>query len=82
MSVRIYGQPCSFPYDPGEPPIEPGRVRIYEFLHGYEEISIEEYNARVEEYKNDPLCQALEEEILKEINREVVRMIESEALKK
>lgn len=73
--IRIYGQPCSFPYDPGEEPIQPGRVRIYEFMHGYEEISIEEYNERVEAYKNDPLCQIIEQEIQKEINAEVIRQI-------
>ena len=51
--------------------LEPGMVRIYEFLHGYRDIPIEEYR----KYENDPLLKLLKEEIQKEINREVVRAI-------
>ena len=58
-----------------EPPVPPGYVRIYEFLHGYEDIPQEEYDRQVEEMKNDPFCQILREEITKEINAEIIRKI-------
>lgn len=60
--------------------LQPGYVREYEFLHGYRDITIEEYNKSVEDFKNDPFCQILSEEIQKEINREVIDIICKKAI--
>jgi hypothetical protein len=59
----------------GYPLLQPGYVRLYEFLHGYEDIPIEEWQAIQQATKDDPLMQILAEEVQKEINKEVVRMI-------
>jgi hypothetical protein len=55
--------------------LQPGYAREYEFLHGYNDITIEELDKRVEDFNNDPLAQILMEEIQKEINREVIQSI-------
>jgi hypothetical protein len=69
---------CSvgFEADPGDPPLKKGYVRLYEFLHGFEDIPIEQWEQMQEAAKNDPLYQLLLEEVTKEINREVIRTIE------
>ena len=54
-----------------EEPIAPGHVRIYEFLHGYEDKPI----AEIEKSESDPLMKVLNEETQKEIDKEVIRMI-------
>lgn len=43
--------------------LEPNHVRIYEFLHGYEDITIDEY----EQWNNDPRHKIFVEELQKEI---------------
>lgn len=57
--------------EPGEEPVKEGFVRIYEFLHGWEDVAESSY----EEMINDPLAIILREEIQKEINREVIKKI-------
>lgn len=71
MSVRIYGRECSIPYEQDEEPLKPGMVRIYEFLHGYTDITMEEYNEMID----DPLYKIFVEEVQKEIDREVIRSV-------
>ena len=58
-------------------PLKEGYVRLYEDHTGrwYEDVTIEENKKRIEEMNNDPLYQILMEEIQKEINSEVVRLI-------
>jgi len=60
-------------HDPDHPddPLMPGHIRMWEFLHGYEDIPIEKYEAQM----NDPLYQILIDEIRKEIDREIIETI-------
>jgi len=70
---------CSVSYeaDPqDETPLKEGYVRLYQFLHGYQDIPIKQWEQMQEDAKNDPLFQMLQEEITKEINREVIRTME------
>lgn len=67
--IRKYGNIEGL--EPGEEPVKEGYVRIYEFLHGWEDIPEEEFDF----YEHDPLAVLLREEIQKEINREVVNTI-------
>jgi len=57
--------------EPNEPPVEKGFVRIYEFLHGYEDITEEEY----EKQYNSTEVKILEDEIRKEIDKEIISII-------
>lgn len=46
-------------------------IREYQFLHEYNDYTVAELRQRAEEFKNDPLAQAFQEEIilkLKEAN--------------
>ena len=52
-------------------PLAPGYIRIYEFLHGYEDILIEEYERRL----NNPVYEILVEELRKEIDKELISTI-------
>lgn len=54
-----------------EDPLMPGYIRLYEFLHGYEDVPIAEYDT----WEYDPATKILIEEIQKEINREVIKLI-------
>ena len=60
-------------HDPEYPdePLMPGHVRYYEFLHGYEDVTLEEDERR----SNDPLYTLLVDEIRKEIDREIIATI-------
>lgn len=77
--VKKYHDYCSVGLvpDPDDnyPLLQPGYVRLYEFLHGYEDITVEEWEQIQEECRNDPLMQILKVEIEKEINKEIVNTI-------
>lgn len=64
-------------YDPDYPdhPLQPGHVRLYEFLHGFEDITLEEEARRIVDWANDPLAQLLDAEMLKEINKQIIAKI-------
>lgn len=55
----------------------PGYVRRYEDHTGrwYKDLTEAENAAEIEAFKNDPLCQILQEEIQKEINAEIMRAL-------
>lgn len=61
------------PMDLGFPPPKEGYTRIFEDHTGrwFKDVSPEE----MEEYKNDPFMKILNEEITKEINREIIEII-------
>lgn len=61
--------------EPDEPPVKKGFVRVYEFLHGYEDIPEDVFNAG----EKDPLLVMLKEEIQKEIDREIISLINENA---
>lgn len=67
--IRRFGN--THDLEPGEEPVKDGFVRIYEFLHGWEDVTEEKYEKSI----NDPLAVIIREEIQKEINREIIRMI-------
>lgn len=50
-------------------PIAPGYVRVYEFLHGYEDHLIEKIETP------NPLSKILAEEIQREIDREIIKAV-------
>lgn len=54
-----------------EDPLMPGMVRYYEFLHGYNDVTIEED----ERQSNDPAYKLFMEEIRKEIDRGIIETI-------
>lgn len=71
--IRKYGELEGL--EPDEEPVKEGFVRIYEFLHGWDDIPETEY----EEMINDPFAIILREEIQKEINAEIIREINKAA---
>lgn len=73
--IRKYGDLEGL--EPGEEPVKEGFVRIYEFLHGWDDITVEEYERDI----NDPFAVVLREEIQKEINREIIELINKNAVK-
>lgn len=72
------------PVDPSkkfydETPLAPKHVRVYEFLHGWEDIPIRDYDiARVYE-QVDPLMKIFRQELQKEIDRSVIQTIADNA---
>lgn len=65
----------------GEEPLDPRHVRLYHTgagMNDWKDVPLEEYERMVEEYRNDPFCQILEEEIQKEINKEVIALIKGQ----
>lgn len=71
--IRKYGNLEGL--EPDEEPVKEGFVRIYEFLHGWEDIPEEEYN----KMENDPIAIILREEVLKEINKEIIELINAKS---
>lgn len=71
--IRKYGELEGL--EPYEEPVKEGFVRIYEFLHGWEDITEEQYNKNI----NHPFNVILREEIQKEINKEIIEMINNNA---
>lgn len=57
--------------DGDEDPLMPGYIRRYEFLHGYEDVPIAEF----EKDQNNPVMKILAEEIQKEIDKEIIKLI-------
>lgn len=57
-----------------DPPKE-GYTRIYQMFHEYQDYS----PAEMEEMANDPLMKLLKEEITKQINLEIIEMINNGA---
>jgi len=61
------------------PPVPPGHTRLFEFLHGYEDVPNDELERRRLEMESDPLCQILMDEINKAVDRELIGKIVAEA---
>lgn len=61
----------------GEEPLAPRHIRLYEFLHGYEDIPLQEYDAR-ESFPGileRDLADILVREIQKEIDKTLIETI-------
>lgn len=71
-------------HDPEHPddPLLPGHVRLYEFLHNYEDITFAEEARRHALWANDPLAQILDQEIQKAIDADVIATICKNAVAK